>query len=163
MVRDTLHNASYPTKHLTFMLISDKIKSLIAKGFLMKNKKTLLSLCALAGTLNFQGCSNDLEDCLNINTIDIAGLTATLICKDTIAQRGGAYSMFFFDLDGKPDTTELVMRKDHCCLSMAGKLNDVKEGQTKTIQEWYRQITQHKGCDSDYYRRFKADVKLLDR
>ena len=148
------------------MLISDKTKKQITKGFLMKNKKTLLSLCALAGTLNFQGCSNDLEDCLNANTTDIAGLTAqpaTLICKDTIAQRGGAYSMFFFDVDGKPDTTELVMRKDHCCLSMVGKLNDVKEGQTKTIQEWYRQITQHTGCDSDNYRRFKADVKLLDR
>ena len=128
--------------------------------------KTLLSLFALAGVLNFSGCSNDVEDRLNTDTTDMKGLPtqpATLIRKDTIAQRGGAYSMLFFDLDGNTDTTELVMRKDHCCLSIAGKLNDVKEGQTKTTQEWYRQITQHKGCDSNYYRRFKANVKLIDK
>ena len=130
----------------------------------MKNKK-IMSLCALAGILNFQYCSNTLEDRLDADINEAKILPrhpATLIHKETIARHNGAYSMFYFDLDGNPDTTELVMRKDHCCLSIAGKLNDLKEGEKKTIQEWYRQITQHKGCDSNYCRRFKADVRFLD-
>jgi hypothetical protein len=142
----------------------------------MKNK-TLLSLCALTGILNFQGCSNDLESQLNKGVRNqkraveqavkdqkqlIPSYPATLTKNESIGWRG-AYSLLYFDLDGNPDTTELVMRKDHCCLSMVGKLNDVKIGETKTIQEWYSQITQHKGCTSNYYRRYKADVKLLDR
>ena len=34
----------------------------------MKNKKTLLSLFALAGILNFSGCSDDLQDCWDTDT-----------------------------------------------------------------------------------------------
>ncbi|MDY6407746.1 MAG: hypothetical protein SPL08_03480 [Pseudomonadota bacterium] len=132
----------------------------------MKNK-TLLSLFALAGTLSFQGCRDNLEDRLNTDPTtelnEIPLNPATLTKKEVIGQYNSACSLFFFDLDGNPDTTELVMRKRHCCLSVAGKLNDVKEGQTQTVQEWYHQITQHKGCTSNYYRRFRADVKLLDR
>jgi hypothetical protein len=131
----------------------------------MKNK-TVLSLFALAGTLNFSGCNNDLEDHLNTDTTNIARFPicqTTLIKQDVIGQHRGAYSIFFFDLDGNPNTTELVMSKEHCCLSIAGKLNDIKAGQTKTIQEWYRHITQHKGCTSNYYRRFKANVKLIGK
>ena len=142
----------------------------------MKNK-TLLSLFALAGILNFSGCSDDLEGQLNKGVRNqeraaeqavkhqkqlIPSYPATLTKKESIGGRG-AYSLLFFDLDGNPDTTELVMSKDHCCFSVMGKINDTKVGEQKTIQEWYSQITQHKGCTSNYYRRYKADVKLLDR
>ena len=68
----------------------------------MKNKK-LLSLCALAGVLNFSGCSDNLEGRLGSDIPSIEGLpaqSATLIRKDDLSQRGGPYYMLFFDLDG---------------------------------------------------------------
>ena len=128
--------------------------------------RSLLSLFALAGVLTFSGCNKSLEDQLNENATDTEQLTAcpaTLIKKEVVGRHRGSDSLLYFDLDGNPDTTELVMRKERCCLSVLGKLNDAKPGETKTIQEWYNQITQHKGCTSNYYRRFKADVQLMDR
>ena len=108
-----------------------------------------------------EGCASDITDPKLIEKL--SPYPATLINKYTIKQYHYTNTLFFFDLDGNPNTTELVMRKYHCCNSIREKLSNARVGQTKSTKEWYNQITQHRGCNSDYYRRFKADVKLLCR
>ncbi len=106
----------------------------------MNSKKTITLLACIGSILTFGESNTKKQEIQPQNNTQTEMLT--LIGKKMIYAENpnNDRASLFFDTDGNTNTTEIVARVSMCEAKAEARIFDAKIGETKTKEEWAKQI-----------------------